>query len=625
MKKKGSFLSFLSHESKVLMILAVYLVGGGLLVASEYTYYRTWQETGTQGDRIVTPRILQASVGGAGESGGESVDLGECANPEANWILCEDWEDGEAFGQDERWCTSEKFWEDPPDDCIVPKAWSPAGPNSVEWDEWYVLSAYCEDHCDGVVMEESNSGLYSLKMTNDPYCDCPDGEGSRPECEDGGWTCSDRYGTHTPALKLPINELRQVYARVYINRSDNYDVNYGAYASGKGFYLMGGDDNPYDDAINPGSGGTIPNEIETSFHFECRTHQGTSPTWGPSFPIGEPEFEDGDNYAVLTWYQDHLQCWGDDCFILPDPVVRCDELWPVTDSPGPADRQWHSIEIMGDIDNNTLAFWIDGVKGAEFSDVPQFYSNSARENGFDVLWLTNHYHHGVPELMSTYWDDLVVSTGYIGVKECGDSVEIEGACWCGVEPGRENTDPSLVYTEGYCVDGDWQADTPGGGGAVECGNNIKESDEVCDGTDLGSHTCVSEGFDSGELACAEDCLGFNTSECTVVTSCPDADGDGYESAACGGNDCDDTDANINHVMEEICEDGLDNNCDGEVDENCELPPLSPDVNNDGKVNIYDLVRVALNYGRADFAAKTDVIQDGQVDLADLDYVVENFD
>ena len=55
----------------------------------------------------------------------------------------------------------------------------------------------------------------------------------------------------------------------------------------------------------------------------------------------------------------------------------------------------------------------------------------------------------------------------------------------------------------------------------------------------------------------------------------DADGDGFDSDQHGGTDCDDTDATISPAANDDTLDGIDNNCDGQIDEGVII------VDNDG--------------------------------------------
>ena len=65
----------------------------------------------------------------------------------------------------------------------------------------------------------------------------------------------------------------------------------------------------------------------------------------------------------------------------------------------------------------------------------------------------------------------------------------------------------------------------------------------------------------------------------VATSCWDDDGDGYEDETCGGDDCDDSDPDVNPgaiegpAWDPTCSDGIDNDCNGDLDAadpSCEL-------------------------------------------------------
>ncbi len=49
--------------------------------------------------------------------------------------------------------------------------------------------------------------------------------------------------------------------------------------------------------------------------------------------------------------------------------------------------------------------------------------------------------------------------------------------------------------------------------SVECGNNITETGETCDGIDLVNKDCSDLGFDTGNLSCLDDCSAFDASGC----------------------------------------------------------------------------------------------------------------
>lgn len=81
-------------------------------------------------------------------------------------------------------------------------------------------------------------------------------------------------------------------------------------------------------------------------------------------------------------------------------------------------------------------------------------------------------------------------------------------------------------------------DTSGCSAAPVCGDNLRNQPfETCDGTDLASQTCQTQGFATGTLACASDCLSFNVSGCNAAPTC----GDGVVNRA--GEACDLNDFN----------------------------------------------------------------------------------
>ena len=67
----------------------------------------------------------------------------------------------------------------------------------------------------------------------------------------------------------------------------------------------------------------------------------------------------------------------------------------------------------------------------------------------------------------------------------------------------------------------------------DCGNGMLDPDETCDGEELDGATCRSEGFDTGTLACREDCGDYDRSGCASYTCGNDVMDPGE---ACDGTD-----------------------------------------------------------------------------------------
>jgi hypothetical protein len=47
-----------------------------------------------------------------------------------------------------------------------------------------------------------------------------------------------------------------------------------------------------------------------------------------------------------------------------------------------------------------------------------------------------------------------------------------------------------------------------------CGDNVRDTGETCDGSDLAGRTCSAEGGVGGTLSCLSDCSGYDTGACT---------------------------------------------------------------------------------------------------------------
>ncbi|MBO6934728.1 MAG: putative metal-binding motif-containing protein [Deltaproteobacteria bacterium] len=151
-------------------------------------------------------------------------------------------------------------------------------------------------------------------------------------------------------------------------------------------------------------------------------------------------------------------------------------------------------------------------------------------------------------------------------------------------------DPSIHpgVSEGECPDGiDQDCDGHDGNPDIICnffpidndGDGWVEGDD-CDDTDPNTYPGAPEDCCEG---IDRNCDGFADMCTNCFPEAVDADGDGYYDSGWvdGEIDCDDTNPDVNPGAEEICYDGLDNDCSGGIDDGVECPIINPIPDADG--------------------------------------------
>ncbi|MGD9170856.1 MAG: putative metal-binding motif-containing protein [Candidatus Thiodiazotropha sp.] len=147
------------------------------------------------------------------------------------------------------------------------------------------------------------------------------------------------------------------------------------------------------------------------------------------------------------------------------------------------------------------------------------------------------------------------ASAYPGAPEdCTDGIDNDGNGLV------DASDPNAVGCDVSCTDMDYDGFSIEGDtcGPVDCNDNDPTINpgavEICDDAIDNNCNGLIDTADMNAVGCSLDCT--------------DSDHDGYaiEGEACGAVDCDDDNAEINPGALEICDDGVDNNCNALIDE-----------------------------------------------------------
>jgi len=175
---------------------------------------------------------------------------------------------------------------------------------------------------------------------------------------------------------------------------------------------------------------------------------------------------------------------------------------------------------------------------------------------------------------------LVSSAVLLGIAGFGSSLLFFG--WsCDGQTEVEVIDAGCVFpdTGTTSPDGGPDAAAPDGEGSEIGDSQVGGVGDSC-GKDADCRSGECESFPSGEF-CTENCSPMDNpcptrdfqcyeDRCVPKSYCDDADRDGYgDGPGCVDADCDDTAPEVHSDHEEVCDNQIDDDCDGDTDEGSE--------------------------------------------------------
>ena len=417
-----------------------------------------------------------------------------------------------------------------------------------------------DDDCDDIIDNDSDT----VDNDGDGYCEHPTtcSDGSQPEdCDDTDITI------HPDAPEVADNIDNNCDGLI-----DNFDA---ADNDNDGFTAAEGDCDDFNAAI-------APNATETCNGLDDNC-DGYMPV--DEFDMDRDGFVSCENFDPNLWLGSPFVYGGDDCDDTNDKV------WP-----GRAE------DCSDGIDNNCDDI-IDTDADADGDGVTTCEGDCNDSNKYIYPGMNKDGDYAFEECNGLDDDcDGLTDEGFDidldNFNDCDQCIHLSPPqCDCDdsnalVRPGvAENCDDEIdnncdgeIDEVGIDRDGDgWDVCDDCNDDLLQGGYDVNPSaPERCNLIDDNCDGIVDEGYDQDEddvSSCAGDCDDLDADiyigavelcddvdqDCNPETEPGDKDADGWLDAACGGEDCDDTNGAIGPDQEEVCDDDLDNNCDDLTD------------------------------------------------------------